>query len=353
MGIENLLIVDDSELDLYICDHILAPHYNTTLVHDVSKMFNFLETNKVDLILMDINMPITDGFEALKMLQASESYTNIPVILITGDERADTEVEALNMGAVDVITKPLKPELLLSHVKIRLTLARRREELKKLSTEMFRIAQGKIAELMRVQNGILDIVAGLIEFRDFTTGKHIVHTRSYLDCLLKRMISEHCHEEEILAWDYDMTILASRLHDVGKIGISDIILNKEGRLTDEEYIMIQGHVEIGVRIIDYMIKILGSNTFLLQARKFVQYHHERWDGTGYPLKIAGENIPLEGRVLSIIDVYDALTSERPYKKPLSHEAAYEIINRGSGTQFDPQIIEIFNLIYDDLLQLNQ
>ena len=161
--------------------------------------------------------------------------------------------------------------------------------------------------------------------------------------MLQKMIELHLYSEQIGNWDYETTVLSAGLHDVGKIGISDSILNKPGKLTGEEYLVIQQHVPIGIRIIDYMIEVLGDNIFLAQAKLFTQYHHERWDGKGYSARLSGNDIPLEGRFLAIIDVYDALTSERQYKKPLSHSEACEMINDGSGSQFDPELVNIFNL----------
>jgi putative two-component system response regulator len=190
-------------------------------------------------------------------------------------------------------------------------------------------------------------MANLVENRDKVTGGHIDRTQKYLSIIVNGLLGDGIYTDEISHWNLDMLLPSAQLHDVGKITVSDIILNKPGKLTDEEFNLIQLHCMEGERIINEMIDKAEEDGFLIHAKKFAGYHHEKWDGTGYPRKLCGENIPLEGRIMAIADVYDALVSERPYKKPFTHERAVEIIQKDSGTHFDPKIVETFLRVQDD------
>jgi len=346
---EKIVIVDDSLFDLTACNEILKPHYTVHPVASVVKMFSILEQITPDIIIMDYSMPSIDGLDAVRMLRSNEKFTNIPIILITGDERAEIEAKALHIGVIDYIKKPVDPSTLLSHVQSRIAMSKQSQELRSLNMEVYKKLRLHSEQIETLQNAIFSIIGELVEFRDITTGRHIMNTQRYMICLLQKMIeiNHHYYIEEIGRWDYQTAILSTQLHDIGKIGIHDTLLNKVEKLTEEEYEEIKRHVEIGVKIIDSMIKITCNSKFLLQAKLFIQYHHEKWDGSGYPYGRSGTGIPLEGRLLSIIDVYDALTSERPYKKPLIHKAAVRIIEEGSGTQFDPEVVAVFLLVAEE------
>jgi putative two-component system response regulator len=200
----------------------------------------------------------------------------------------------------------------------------------------------------KLQNGIVSVLADVVENRDETTGGHIERTSSYVKILINEMVQRGIYKEELQKmrrnWNIDVVCASARLHDIGKIAISDLILNKPGKLSDDEFTKIKEHVVEGEHIIDQIASKTGNVEFLRFARAFASYHHERCDGSGYPRGLAGENIPLEGRIMAIADVYDALVSDRPYKKAFSHEKAVEIIVNDSGRQFDPKLVELFKEI---------
>ncbi|MCL2102133.1 MAG: HD domain-containing protein [Fibromonadales bacterium] len=196
-------------------------------------------------------------------------------------------------------------------------------------------------ELKRLQNAIVFVMANLVESRDKITGGHIERTSRYIKILMEAMVNEGLYWEEMVEWDLDTAVASARLHDIGKISVPDQILNKPSKLTPDEFMKIRNHTTEGKQIIDQMIAQTGNTQFLHHAKLFAEYHHERWDGKGYPHGLKGKEIPLQGRIMAIVDVYDALVSERPYKPSFPHEKAIAIIQKDSGTSFDSQIVEIF------------
>jgi putative two-component system response regulator len=191
----------------------------------------------------------------------------------------------------------------------------------------------------------------MVEFRDDATGGHVTRTQMYLELLVDRMQKDQIYAGEIAAWDIDFLISSAQLHDVGKIAISDAILNKPGELTPEEIVQMQKHVPIGVEAIDRIAKKTTEHAFLLHARTIAGAHHEKWDGSGYPAGLRGRDIPLEGRLMAIADVYDALISRRPYKQPIPTADAERIIIEGRGTHFDPVLVDVFQLVADSFADI--
>jgi putative two-component system response regulator len=272
-------------------------------------------------------MPDMDGFEALKQLRSNARYSEIPVIFLTSKSDPDTEALGFEMGVVDFISKPFSGPVLLNRIKAHL--------------HMEAIIRERTDNLERLKNSIVSVLANMVENRDTITGGHIERTTKYIRLLLNAMIEHGIYAEEIAALDLELLISSARLHDIGKISISDLILNKPERLTHKEFEIIKTHVSEGERIIDGIIVESGDEVFLRYAKLFAGYHHEWWDGTGYPYGLKGLDIPLQGRIMAIADVYDALVSDRPYKKAFPHEEAVRIITEGKGIQFDPQIVAVF------------
>jgi putative two-component system response regulator len=200
----------------------------------------------------------------------------------------------------------------------------------------------KNRQMTGLQNAVLNIVAELVEFRDSITGGHVYRTQKYLQFLVEQLVREGVYTEEIAGWDLDLVFSSAQLHDVGKIAISDTILNKPGKLTDEEFEKMKTHVLIGVNAIERIEATTAQHEFLHHAKIIASTHHEKWDGSGYPRGLSGKSIPLEGRLMAVADVYDALISERPYKKAFTTDEAEMIIEDGRGAHFDPVLVDIFH-----------
>jgi len=331
---KTIFVVDDSDTNLMMAEKALEQKYRVMTLPSAAKMFALLEKLTADLILLDIKMPGMDGFEALRQLKAHASFANIPVIMLTSLADDFSEAYGFELGATDFITKPFSVPVLLNRIKTHLDI----NELVRVRTE----------QLERLQNGIVFTLADLVENRDRTTGGHIERVTVYIQILIDAMKARGVYADEIRDWDVDLVVSSARLHDVGKITISDFILNKPGPLTEEEFALIKAHASEGEQIIDQMIARTGEAEFLRNAKLFAGYHHEHWDGTGYPYGLKETAIPLHGRIMAIVDVYDALVSVRPYKKMYEDEEAVRVIMADAGKCFDPQIAGVFFEIRDQI-----
>ena len=329
---KTIFVVDDSDTNLSMAEAVLEDQYRVMTMPSAQKMFTLLEKVIPDLILLDIEMPVMDGFDALKKLKSENSWIGIPVMFLTGRNDAEIEARGFEMGAIDFITKPFSAPVLLNRIKTHL--------------DIDKIIRERTAQLNRLQNSILAVLADMVENRDKGTGGHIERTSIYIKILINEIRARGVYLDEMEGWDVDKMISSARMHDLGKISITDIIVNKPGRLTDDEYTIMKNHAVEGERIIDEIISRTGEGDFLRNAKLFAGAHHERWDGTGYPRGLKGTEIPLQGRIMAIVDVYDALVSERPYKEAFPDDEAVKIIMENSGTQFDPKIAEIFFEVKD-------
>jgi putative two-component system response regulator len=304
-------------------------------------MLQALEWRKPELILLDVDMPEMDGFEAINILKEHHDTRDIPVIFLTAMEESTYELKGLQLGAVDYITKPFSPPLLRKRVALHLLLENQKIELKNYNDNLQDMVETKTKTIVKLQNKILAAMAEMVESRDGSAGVHIANTQRYLRIFLNEVIKAGIFSEQSSTWDVDLLVQSSQLHDVGKISISDDILKKPGRLNNEEFAAMQQHVRIGVGFLERLEDGEEDSRFLQYAKTFTAFHHEKWDGSGYPYGLAGGDIPLLGRIMAIVDEYDALTSDRPYKKALSHEDAVNIILAGMGTNFDPLLAEVF------------
>jgi len=331
---KTVFIIDDSTTNLAVAEKALENQYLVITLTSASKMFAILGKMKPDLILLDIDMPEMNGFEAMKRLKASDLYAEIPVIFLTGLTDAENEALGIELGAVDFIIKPFSVPVLLNRIRNHLHI----DELIHERTEQL---HERTEQLVRLQNGIVFTLADVVENRDKNTGGHVDRTTIYINILLEAMIERGLYGDEIRAWDLDSAVSSARLHDLGKIAIPDSILNKPDKLSPEEFSIIKTHAIAGERIIDNMAARTGEMEFLHNAKLFAAYHHEKWNGDGYPYGLYEERIPLHGRIMAIVDVYDALTSERPYKKAFTVEETTRIIEESAGTHFDPRIAAVF------------
>jgi putative two-component system response regulator len=309
-------------------------------------MFDILETIIPDLILLDIEMPDKNGYEAIKELKEKPEWADIPVIFLTSRTDEGSELEGLSLGAIDYVTKPFSGPLLLRRIENHLFIEAQKKQLLDFNENLEEMVAKQTEQVMNLQSAVLSTVADLVEFRDDITGGHVSRTQNYLKLLVDQMIEDGIYADDIKDWDMHYMLQSAQLHDVGKIAISDLILNKPGKLTDEEFDTMKSHTTVGVEAIKRIEQNTTEHSFLKHARLFAGAHHEKWDGTGYPAALTGTDIPLEGRLMAIADVYDALISARPYKKPFSTEVARKIILEGKGTHFDPNLIDIFEKVAD-------
>ena len=324
---KTIFVVDDSDTNLAVANEALKYQYNVMTLPSAEKLFSMLNKVKPDLILLDIEMPGMNGFEALKQLKASDVYRNIPVMFLTSRYDTSNEAYGIEIGAVDFIRKPFSTPVLQNRIKYHL--------------HIDDIVRERTEQLMRLQNGIVFSMADLVESRDRNTGGHIERTELYTKMLVDAMMSQNVYYGELHGWNLDLFVSSVRLHDLGKISIPGAILNKAGPLTEEEFTTMKTHATEGERIIERLIEQTGDVELLNNAKLTAAYHHERWDGTGYPYGLKQTDIPLQGRIVAIIDVYDALTSERPYKKAFSRGEAINIIKNDVGKHFDPYIAGVF------------
>ncbi|MCL1824662.1 MAG: response regulator [Betaproteobacteria bacterium] len=343
---QTIVIVDDNVTTLKIARNTLHGHYETYALPSGTVLFNLLEKITPDLILLDIEMPEISGYEAIRKLKADERLSEIPVIFVTSRYDEGSELEGLSLGAIDYITKPFSPALLLRRIKNHLLIAAQEKELKSFNSNLMQKVDQKAKQIIQMQFAILNVVAELVEFRDRKTGGHIARTQQYLDLLVKKMLKNGVYLEEISSWDLTFLIPSAQLHDVGKIAISDTILNKPGKLTPEEFEIMKTHATRGVDAIERIEHETHEDSFLYHAKRFAGYHHEKWDGSGYPHGLSGKDIPLQGRLMAIADVYDALISARPYKEEMPLDMARSIILDGNGKHFDPMLIDVFRDVAD-------
>jgi len=324
---KTIFVIDDSDTNLSMAEGALEDQYHVMTMPSAAKMFGFLEKIKPDLILLDIEMPEINGFAALDRLKNDLRWADIPVMFLTGHTDAKVESKGFEMGAVDFLTKPFSAPVLLNRIKNHL--------------EIDEIIRERTAKLNRMQNSIVSVLADMVENRDKGTGGHIERTSLYIRIMIEALRTHGVYEKEMRDWDVEKMISSARMHDLGKITITDLIVNKPGKLTPDEYEIMKTHAVEGERIIDEIIARTGDGDFLRNAKLFAGTHHERWDGKGYPRGLKDTEIPLQGRIMAIVDVYDALVSERPYKKAFTDEEAVKIIMENAGTYYDPHIAEVF------------
>jgi len=338
---KTIFVVDDSSTNLAMAEEALEKYYTVITFSSAAKMFTVLEKIKPDLILLDIDMPELNGFEAIKLLQSGSETSDIPVIFLTGLAENEIEAEGIELGAVDFIVKPFSTPVLLNRLRNHL-------HIDELIRERTKELRERTSQLERLQNSIVFTLADLVENRDANTGGHIDRTTTYVRILIDALMESGVYLDEIKRWNLDSVISSARLHDLGKILVPDNILNKPGKLTPQEFSIIKTHSLGGDKLIEHMIERTGGADFLSSARLFATYHHEKWNGRGYPYGLKENEIPLHGRIMAIVDAYDALTSERPYKKASSSEEAIEIIRKDAGKHFDPRITEVFCALKDKL-----
>ncbi len=337
-----ILVVDDDKANLALAQKILLPQYRIAASGSGAAALKYLEHNRPDLILLDINMPDMDGFAVMEELRKKENTASIPVIFLTADNLAETEIRCFQVGAMDFVTKPFVPDILLSRVGKTIELDQYRHKLEEMVKEQAEKLMENTRRISLIQDSVIVGMANLIESRDGSTGKHVKNTQMYVRMIADELYERGLYPEELTPEYIEDLCKAAPLHDVGKIKIPDSILQKPGKLTPEEFDTMKQHTTYSRLIIKTIIGDVEDAHYVKIVEDIALYHHERWDGTGYPVGLAGEEIPLAARIMAVADVFDALYEERCYKPPVRPiERIMQIIADGRGTQFDPVIAGIF------------
>ena len=338
---KKVILVEDNITNLLAGKNALVDLYDVYTAPSGKAFFGLLEHARPDLVLLDIEMPEMDGYEVLQILKANAGTADIPVIFLTAKDEVVNELEGLSLGAVDYITKPFSPPLLRKRVEMHLLMREQQRELEQYNFSLQQMVEGKTKTIVALQNAVVNLLSVMVEYRDDQSGGHISRTRRYLAILMEEMTRKGVYRDELVTWDQDLVVLASALHDAGKLAIPDNILLKPGPLDAGELAIMKKHPEYGGEIIERVEHDPIDRAFIAHAKVMATTHHEKWDGSGYPLGLAGTEIPLQGRLMALADVYDALLFRRPYKGPIPHEDALEIIRRGSGSAFEPVLVEMF------------
>jgi putative two-component system response regulator len=338
-----ILIVDDETFYTDLLVNLLQDEYQIEVKSDGESALSYIyENGPPDLVLLDVLMPGMDGYEVCKRIK--EFSHTVPVIFLTVKGGVDDEIHGFNIGAVDYISKPFSPPIVQARVRSHLELSSQKHMLELAVSE-------RTQEIARARDVAIHCMASLAETRDVETGKHIRRTQAYVRILAEHLKNHPRFESYLTRQRIDLICNAAPLHDIGKVGVPDRVLLKPGKLDSEEWVEMRRHAEYGLVAIENAEKELG-NTPLLDVAKSIAYsHHERWDGTGYPLGLKGDEIPISGRLMAIADVYDALISKRVYKEKYTHDVAVEIINEEKGTHFDPDIADAFLVLEQDFKRI--
>ena len=305
-----ILVVDDDKTNLTLAQKILLSQYRIAATNSGKAALKYLEHNHPDLILLDINMPEMDGFEVMEQIRSDARTADIPIIFLTADDKADTEIRCFQMGAVDFVRKPFIPDVLMSRVSKTIELERYRNDLEKMVEEQSDKITESARRISAIQDSVIVGMANLIESRDGSTGKHVKNTQIYV-----KMIADELHKRGLFPGELTEEFIenirkAAPLHDVGKIKVPDAVLQKPGKLTEEEFETMKTHTVHSRKIIDTIIGDVEDGEYVKVVGDIAMYHHERWDGTGYPTGLTGEDIPLAARIMAVADVFDALYEER-------------------------------------------
>jgi putative two-component system response regulator len=331
----RILLVDDNTTNLQLLHETLDGRgYKLLIAKNGKTALSIANRARPSLILLDIMMPEMDGYEVCQRLKSDEATSQIPIIFITALVDEEDEAKGLRMGAVDYITKPINPELVRARVRNHLELKQYQDHLENLVKERTR-------RLALTQAVTIESLATLAEYRDPETGGHIKRTQNYVKALAVHLKEHPRYRDELNDDIIELLYLSAPLHDLGKVGVPDHILLKAGKLTDEEFGEMKKHTVYGHDALLITEQKLGEDSFLRYAREIAYTHQEKWDGSGYPTGLKGDEIPLGGRLMALADVYDALISKRVYKPPFPHEKAVKIIIEGKGQHFDPDLVEAF------------
>lgn len=346
-----ILLVDDTETNLDILVDALGEDYEVAVATDGPTALALAKEQTPDLILLDIMMPGMDGYEVCRRLMADPATAGTPVIFLTALTDVADKTRGFAVGGVDYVTKPFEPAEIKARARTHLSLRLARQELARQNEILEEKVRERTRELALTQDAIIEAMAGLAEYRDPETGAHIKRTRNYVRVLAEKLRGEPGYDGYFTDEIIDLLYKSAPLHDIGKVGVRDDILLKPGPLTDAEFAVMRRHTVYGRDAIQAAARNLGDNSFLRLAQEIAYTHQERWDGSGYPQGLAGEAIPISGRLMAIADVYDALISRRVYKAPFTHAKAVVVIRDGRGSHFDPAMVDAFLDVQETFRQI--
>jgi putative two-component system response regulator len=335
---KQILVVDDNIASLKQISAQLVSHYEISLAKSGALALQICKQEKPDLILLDIEMPEMDGFATIKQLKMDPELYPIPVIFLSGNRDSETEIKALRSGAMDFIVKPVNKDILFNRLELHLQYSLYQTSLENTVTEL--------------ENSIVTSFAELIECKDFNMGGHALRTGKYTELIGRELLASGIFGGELTETDLNWIVRATPFHDIGKIGISDVLLLKPGKLDDDEYSEVKKHTLIGTQFLEKLYERTPEQDYLKFAIMIARSHHERYDGAGYPDGLAADAIPLCARIIAVADAYDAWLTKRIYRKALEHDEACRIIREERGRAFDPRIIDAFTAVQDKLAALD-
>jgi putative two-component system response regulator len=330
--------VDDNLSSLKQIGAQLTPRYEIFLAKSGPLALQICKQEKPDLILLDIEMPEMDGFETIKRLKEDPELNPIPVIFLTGNRDMETEIRALQSGAMDFIIKPANKDILLNRLELHLQFSAYQTSLEH--------------SVMELENSIVASFAELIECKDYNVGGHVLRTGKYAELIGKELLAAGTFAGEFSQTDLDRLVRAAPFHDIGKVGISDVLLLKKERLTEKEYDEVKKHTIIGAQFLQKIYERTPEQDYLNFAIRIARSHHERYDGMGYPDGLAGDDIPLCARIIAVANVYDACLTDRVYRKAMDYDAVFRIILEEKGHAFDPRVVDAFVAARDTVMEVD-
>ena len=344
-----VLIVDDVAENLAVLSALLTPLYRVRVATNGARALSLaVDMLAPDLVLLDVTMPGMDGYAVCERLKHDPRTQAIPVIFLTARSEMEDEARGLALGAVDYITKPFSPPVVLARVKTQLALKASSDFLRDKSEYLEAEVVRRSREILAIQDVTIHALASLAETRDSETGHHIRRTQHFVKALAHRLREHPRFATFLTERNIDLLFRSAPLHDIGKVGIPDSILLKPGRLTVEEFEVMKTHTTLGYQAIDRAERLLGTEVgFLSLAKEIALSHQEKWDGSGYPQGLAGDDIPVAARLMTLADVYDALASRRVYRDRMPHDVVVREIIAGSGSHFDPDVVTAFLDIQDE------
>jgi len=347
-ALSTILIVDDSSENLAVLNELLQPIYRVRITTSGENALRLAVTSpEPDLIMLDVMMPDINGYEVFTLLRGDPRTRDIPIIFVTAMNSTEDEMRGLAAGAVDYITKPIVPLIVLARVRTQLELKKARDWLRNQNDFLEAEVARRMGENLLIQDVSILALAHLAETRDPETGNHLRRTQGYVHALAEHLQNHPRFSALLTTANIELLAKSAPLHDIGKVGIPDHILLKPGKLTPEEWEVMKTHAQLGSQAIEQAEReIVKPVEFLILAKEIAHWHHERWDGSGYPDGLAGDAIPISARLMALADVFDALINRRVYKEPFSFATAKDIIAAESGRQFDPDVVEAFLAMFD-------